>query len=286
MPVNPLDMARARELRSREFVMDVMPTSSSPTEGAEYWRARARKVGHTGWKQPVLYAYDQRQRLRMLEQRLRVLGLPAHARVLDFGCGTGDFSRLLLRLGFDVVGYDPYLAPQLTHPRFSYLGSPEAFSELQGNFALVLSVTVLDHVLEPSAFAATLARLRALAAPGGKLLALEYAPDEEAPSPAPHQAYRSLPTWRAALPSAGWELTAHWPVPHPVHAPSQAFKTYRGSLLTRAVNRGTRYKLLEPATTWALGALAQRALDTSGDDQPIQSPLKLMYCSAVEREPP
>ncbi len=264
--------------------MDVM-THRSPTDTADYWRDRAKEVGHPGWKNPTIYAYDQRQRLRLLEQRIVALGLPAGARVFDFGCGTGDFSRLLLGLGLNVVAYDPFVAPAIEHPRFSFVSSPERFSAMESaQFALILSVTVLDHVLDANEFEGLLVSFRRLAAPGAQLLALEYAPDVETPAPAAHQAYRSLSTWRSALSRAGWSLGEHWPVFHPVHAPAPNYESYRRRLLIRLLARGSALPLLAPATAWALGVQAQRAVRGLRALSPADSPLKLLHATALVPE--
>jgi SAM-dependent methyltransferase len=252
---------------------------SFPAEGeAAFWRERARKVGHTGWKQPLIYAFDQRQRLRIVDERVRALGHRPGALALDFGCGTGDFSRLLLELGYHTVGYDPHFAPSLSSPRFSYVGERSAFDALRRSFDLILSVTVLDHLIDDEEFAATLRRLRELAAPDGKLLLLEYAPDDEAPSPAAYQAYRSLPRWREALGAAGWWLTEHWGVPHPIHAPSRAYARYQKSLRTRLLGRALRLPILRTPAIWALGLHAGRSLESAAADGQVESPLKLMLC--------
>ncbi len=274
--------AWATVLRARG--MDVSTTQSSPAQSAEYWRQRTRKVGHPGWKEPVTYAFDQRQRLRSIEHRLRELGLPTSTTALDFGCGTGDFSRSLLQLGMRVIAYDPYLTPSFQHPRLEHLGSHEALARVDSaSIGLVVSVTVLDHVLDPFEFDATLRRLRQVTSTRGRLLALEYAPDMDQPSPAPHQAYRSLPVWRASLERAGWHLDAWWPMFHPVHAPAPGFARYQRQLLTRILARGSALRHLGLAAKWGLGVCARRAVDAASVEHPPASPLKLMLCTAVEQ---
>jgi demethylmenaquinone methyltransferase / 2-methoxy-6-polyprenyl-1,4-benzoquinol methylase len=57
--------------------------------------------------------YDRLNRLLTLgldvgwrRRAVRELGIPAHARVLDLACGTGDFCRELARAGADPIGID------------------------------------------------------------------------------------------------------------------------------------------------------------------------------------
>lgn len=250
----------------------------SPAEEAEFWSKRGRKVGHTGWKQPVIYAFDQRQRLRLVERCLSGLGLPRGARVLDFGCGTGDFSRLLLQQGHQVFGYDPYFEPTLSHPRFRYLKQVSELERLEPGLDLILSVTVLDHVLDDGELAALLERFRHLASSRGTLVALEYAPEREAPPPAPHQAYRSLASWRRLLNGAGWSLQQQQSVAHPKEAPSLAFQRYHRSLVTRVLSRGVGAPVIAPAVRWALGLRAGLSLARHASAPSGESPLKLLLC--------
>jgi hypothetical protein len=264
--------------------MNRLSAESSADETAEFWRTRVRRVGHTGWKQPVVYAFDQRQRVRLLEERIGALGI-SRGVALDFGCGSGDFSRVLLKMGFEVLAYDPFMAPGFSHPRLTYVGSAEAFWALKSELSLIVSVTVLDHVLEAGEFARLLRRFRALATPSARLMALEYAPDVDSPSPAEHQAYRSLPTWRQALGEAGWGLSSHEPVSHPTEAPSHAFKRYQRSLVTRLLGRGLRLPVVAPATEWALAVHAGRRVARAQLERPHQSPLKLLSCVAAKGQP-
>mgnify|MGYP002684269118 CR=1 FL=1 len=74
--------------------------------GAAYWNQRIAQVGHTGWSDPAVYAYDQRLRLAAVRDAIAALPGGAHAAALDFGCGVGDFCALLAPRYGRVVGYD------------------------------------------------------------------------------------------------------------------------------------------------------------------------------------
>ena len=59
-------------------------------------------------------AYDvftPESNVRLISTCMRLAGLEAPARVADLGCGSGVFTDLLHRLGFDAVGLD--LSPKL-----------------------------------------------------------------------------------------------------------------------------------------------------------------------------
>ena len=43
---------------------------------------------------------------RLIDAFVKLTGLPPGARVIDLGCGSGTFTALLARAGFDCVGLD------------------------------------------------------------------------------------------------------------------------------------------------------------------------------------
>src|SRR5215472_683344 len=143
---------------------------------SSYWQDRFRGLGHTGWADPVIYSYDQPERLAIVEAALSRWSANRGV-ALDFGCGTGDFSRLLLRLGYTVCGYDPYVQPQLSSRGFTYATSYEDISIKEHSATLVLSVTALDHILEEHAFLEAIISIRRLLRQTGVFICLEYALD-------------------------------------------------------------------------------------------------------------
>ena len=83
--------------------------------------------------------------LRAFSNRLRMMrkhGLQPKHSVLDYGCGTGLFVSFLKEHGFNVVGYDPYVA------EFSDRAT------LDGRFDFITSQDVIEHVSEPRELAA------------------------------------------------------------------------------------------------------------------------------------
>ena len=84
-----------------------------------FWSGRLICHGHTGWSDPVVYAYDQLERLEIIKSVVSKNKFK-NGVALDFGCGTGDFSKLLLKMGFSVCGYDPFVKPSIGSSKFTY----------------------------------------------------------------------------------------------------------------------------------------------------------------------
>lgn len=153
--------------------------------GAEagFWDRRYRQHGHTGWNDPWIYRYDQRLRLAALDRVVRGLGLgDGRGRsALDLGCGTGDFTALLLGLGYRVTGLD-ISGEVIAHARRRFAGQ-ERLVLLQcraqdidfepDTFDLALSVTVLQHLVEPGELGRAVASLVRSVRPGGYIMVLE-----------------------------------------------------------------------------------------------------------------
>ncbi|WP_345606431.1 class I SAM-dependent methyltransferase [Pseudonocardia adelaidensis] len=121
--------------------------------------------------------YVGRWSRRVAEAFVRSLDVPAGARWLDVGCGTGALTSAVLRVTepAEVQGVDPsdgFLAHARDlvadqRARFS-VGDARALPFPDGRFDAVVSGLVLNFVPDPAAAAAELARV---AAPGGVVAA-------------------------------------------------------------------------------------------------------------------
>jgi 2-polyprenyl-3-methyl-5-hydroxy-6-metoxy-1,4-benzoquinol methylase len=160
--------------------------------GHGYWEQRARRFAADGdglaavcsYGLPAFYnrAIDSCQR-RALEPWLQV---PRGTRVLDVGCGVGRWSRELARRGAQVTGIDlsPTMIAQAivraaveeVSSRCRFLVEDVVTLDAGEKFDLVLSVTVLQHILEAGAVRAAVRRMAAHLADHGTLVLLEAAP--------------------------------------------------------------------------------------------------------------
>jgi len=140
------------------------------------------QTGRPGeFDEQALPAYCHRNRLMrwLFWQRLRRVvrhldrTVPADARVLDFGCGVGMLLPLLAARGYRLTGVDldtRYTSHFLHAFRVmdATILTPDRLCELPaGGFDMVTALDVLEHVPDLDG---TVARLRELLRPGGKLI--------------------------------------------------------------------------------------------------------------------
>lgn len=260
-----------------------MRTVSSRSD-LDFWKTRLTIHGHTGWSDSVIYIYDQLERLKLI--KAAVSQLPQKRGIaLDFGCGTGDFSRLLLGMGFTVCGYDPFVRPKIDLARFSYAST---YQEILATCDLILSVTTLDHILNEQELCEALQVIRSRLRSNGCFLMLEYALDSESDRSdchllADHQSFRTLSYWRDLLNRNCFAISSLSPVAHPLLCPSPGYHAYAGSLFARIGRRLPRSLFRRLHYEFLLSRYAAKCANAS--PQSIicdgKSPLKLLYCSPV-----
>jgi SAM-dependent methyltransferase len=243
---------------------------------AAYWSERARQYGHTGWDDPLIYRYDQRLRLRAVTDVIATLGLPPGARCLDFGCGVGDFAARLSRLGYRVWAYDIsetvlQLAARLNPaPNVAYTSHlDEALAE---PLDLILSVTVLQHVVDDEAFGDIVRRFAQALQPDGRVLVMEsFAPSDGCTG---YLRLRTFETFVAAFETSGLQLETARSFYHPVDRPTPRFARYERNPLVRRL--AARSRSVPAARTLhdllaAVYAAGDRGYFASGD-----SPTRLL----------
>ncbi|HEY2591013.1 MAG TPA: class I SAM-dependent methyltransferase [Steroidobacteraceae bacterium] len=173
----------------------MMLTAQRP---AIYWENRARQFARAGdglaavcsYGMPVFY----NRLIHFCQSRALApwLAVPDGARVLDIGCGVGRWSRRLAGRGARVTGID--LSPTMIEEakrracasgvaeRCRFLVQDCAELDVEGPFDLILSVTVLQHILDPGALRAAVRGIVRRLAPEGRLIVLEAAPARTASS--------------------------------------------------------------------------------------------------------
>lgn len=106
----------------------------------------------------------------------RNLDVEPHARILEIGCGTGDFSAVLASrfpeskiVGIDFSATAVSVARErcgTTHPNLTfYVGDAASLPLRSTSFDVVISCECIEHVIEPHRMAEEVARLLS---PGGR----------------------------------------------------------------------------------------------------------------------
>lgn len=242
-----------------------------------FWRGLLETSGHTGWADAKIYAFDQLCRLKRFEEWLDRQALQP-GKALDFGCGSGDFSRFLVRRGWQVTAYDRYVSPRHQHPQ---LTPTQSLVEVAARapYDLILSVTVLDCIMDDADFSTTLARLREQLRPGGKFFFLEYAGDVPRER-SQYQGFRLYSDWQSELSRAGLNLSDVAPFFHPKEAPVSAWDSYSRMLAVRALTRAHRH-IRKSAYARSLRPFARMSMLLHPYETPLASPVKIMSGSAA-----
>jgi ubiquinone/menaquinone biosynthesis C-methylase UbiE len=112
---------------------------------------------------------------RIVDAFVQLTALPPGARVIDLGCGSGTFTALLARSGYDCVGVD--ISAKLLevgrrkHPQIEFVaGDIEHLPFPAASFDGVLLSGVVHHFPDPSPCAAETFRLLR---PAGRFLAFD-----------------------------------------------------------------------------------------------------------------
>ena len=123
---------------------------------------------YAGFREDLVF---RREASRLLADEL-TRRVPPPARVLDVGCGNGEFLLVARDAGYQVVGVDVSAAAgALCRQRGieAHVGdfrSPEVIGD-EPRFQLITFWDVVEHLPDPASF---LARARALLSPGGYVL--------------------------------------------------------------------------------------------------------------------
>lgn len=169
-----------------------------PIEFAQYWEERAQRFAGEreglaavcSYGMPEFYnrSIQLCQRLA-LRRWLRTDPVPGplprqreKASVLDVGCGVGRWSRVLALQGARVTGVD--ISPTMTAEAARrtngldcrFIVADLAHFDTGERHALIVGVTVLQHILDEAAFERAIANLARHLAPGGRMVLLEAAP--------------------------------------------------------------------------------------------------------------
>jgi len=107
--------------------------------------------------------------------------VPAGARILDVGCGTGVLAARVQAAGYRVSGVEPSegmlkVLRQRTPSLHAVRGSGAAVPFADGQFDLAYCVAVMHHIAEPAMVQRTVAEMVRVVRPGGLVLIWDHNP--------------------------------------------------------------------------------------------------------------
>jgi len=210
----------------------------------EFWNNRALKYGHTGWNNPIIYAYDQSARLKAIEKIITSLNCKKEL-ALDFGSGTGDFAKLLAKrfksvIAFDIskvvlnIAQDKY--GQYSNIKFLHANSITNVMLDDGSLNLILSVTVLDHILDDEELSRTLLYFHQKLYNNGYVVALEYAPSTKRNS-TEYQRFSTFDEWVLLFYKYGFSLESYYGFYHPKESSCKSYFLYINNWKVKLLRR-------------------------------------------------
>jgi 2-polyprenyl-3-methyl-5-hydroxy-6-metoxy-1,4-benzoquinol methylase len=198
---------------------------------ATFWNNRFIKYGHTGWNNYYLYYLDQEARksaiLKLLDTDIKD-GDKISA--LDFGCGTGDFTKLLSTKYEQAVGID--ISNELINRNsidnknesIKYISNLNFIKTEVKQFNLILSITVLGHILDEKELSETLDTLYNLLDKNGKALFIENTVAENKNAPNDYQALKTTEQWQQSFTSAKFKINSTYSFDTPDIRFSETYK--------------------------------------------------------------
>lgn len=220
-----------------------------------FWDSLARKHGTTGFTDYSIAFFDQLMRLKCIELILIEHGIldQRNSILLDFGCGTGDFLAYFSKSFKIVFGYDVSdevlgIASRRLQG-FSNIELLRSIENLDIKCDVVLSITVLQHILNDSELRDALRKISSLCKNGALLVALESVTTSSIPvSHPPHVMARSLNFWVDLFRESGFEVVAIKSFYNPYLLVTRSFTKYaKGIRAQMTIYRGLRRLGINPA---------------------------------------
>lgn len=197
----------------------------------DFWNQRAKRFGTTGYADPLLLAFDQPLRVRTVFSLLNETHASHRGTMLDFGCGTGDFSAAAASCfdsvdAFDISDEVVNIARRRLRERsnVAFVSRPLA----RERYDTVLCITVLQHIVDEEDFRQILAELASSLKPGGLLLVLESV-GLAGGTEGGYVKSRTEIDWMAAFVQAGLTVVRKDYFYNPLSRPTDEYLQYRRS---------------------------------------------------------
>ena len=181
-----------------------------------YWADRVKRLGEKSVRDidPKKGFYDTTLRKYVFS---KVAKLARGMKILDVGCGVGDWCIDYAKVGCNVIGMD-FMEDliQLARENAKRVGLPikfenqslESYTTNKQYFDLVTSITVLQHITEEKCFKNAIANIFSLLKAGGRAIIIEYMPYKinNFVKKADYMQYRPRSEWIRYFKEAGFNL--------------------------------------------------------------------------------
>lgn len=204
-----------------------------------FWINRIKQFGHTGWSDRLTYMYDQKIRLKIIETIIAKYFNNKIDRVLDFGCGSGDFSSLLAEYSKKVISVD--IAKEIVDIAKSKNNKPNIHFNIldeveleEEKFELVLSITVLQHITNDKELENTLNLFNSILKKNGMLVLIESFSGNQDSN---YLKFRSYKKVKDLLENNNFKILEMHNLYHPQKHPTKLSKLFKNSILIRILNK-------------------------------------------------
>lgn len=199
----------------------------------DYWNLLAKKNKSTGTSDYIIAAFDQRMRIEGVEYLYKkfIDNDAKRFNLLDFGCGSGDFilhfaSRFDRVFGYDISEAILCVAQQRLIG-FSNIVLTSSLDSISPHFDLVLSITVLQHIVDDSELIDTLRRISELCNDHAYFFALESFVTDAFPITQPaYVKARSADQWRRIFSEGGFSILETQSFYNPYLIKTKSFSQY------------------------------------------------------------
>ncbi len=184
----------------------------------EYWDDMAKHGSEAAVIDPGDTAGHKNEYIKNLRDNaiLSALEQPQSAKILDFGCGSGNLSQLLSKNGYDVFGVDiskkllEYAKQKQRDHKWEvihYDGKKLPFDD--ESIDAIVTYGVLIYLKDDNDFLETLKELHRVLKPGGQFIPVEQATKSTTISPDKSKKQRPISDFIDQFEKAGFSIKSH-----------------------------------------------------------------------------
>jgi 2-polyprenyl-3-methyl-5-hydroxy-6-metoxy-1,4-benzoquinol methylase len=208
-----------------------------------FWNNRVKKYGHTGWSDFATYYYDQNLRLNAINNLIRKYGIN-DTLALDYGCGTGDFSKMMSQYFENIIAVDIseeiINKAKLTNRNYKIKFKMIDKKIFTFKYNLIICITVLQHIKNDDELNELINNFNLSLNGNGIVIILESFSKEVDENN--YTKLRNADFIKNMFSKCGFKLINFYNFYHPLYHPTHLFKNYRKSFFVIILNMLCSYK--------------------------------------------